>query len=89
VIAAAREYFQLSHEELVSGKRGSRNTPRLLTMLVCQQMTPAPLAKLGTLFGIGPRTASCLTGEVHGLLESDVTLEAMYTELVDRFKLSI
>ena len=89
VIAVACKHFHLSHEGLVIGKRGSRNTPRLLTMLVCQQMTPASLAKLGNLFGIGPRTASCLVGEIRGLVDSDEAVAAMYTELVNQLKQSI
>lgn len=58
VIEAAIEAFDISRVNLVQGRRGVRNVPRLAAITVCRDHTPARLSELGVLFGVRASTIS-------------------------------
>ena len=77
VISAACEVFVLSREQLLAGRRGSRNLPRLIALVNCHRLTPATNVVLGTLFGVSAGTVSVLVTRTRRLMtEHTIATEA-------------
>ena len=83
VIEVACEHFGLSRADLLRGQRGAMNLPRLLTLLLCQHMTPATGAALGSVFGVVSGTVSVLNCRTRAQVNSDPAVAASYTALKD------
>lgn len=75
VIATACHVFEMTREELVTGRRGTTNIPRLVTLMVCRDTTPASARAIGELFKISPSTVAVLAGRARALVESDAGFE--------------
>ena len=84
VISAACTLFEVPKDQLLRGKRGTRNVHRLLTMLVCHSMTPATTAELGRLFGIAAGTFSVLTHRARKLAADEPAVAEALSALKDK-----
>ena len=58
VISVACESLGVARQELLTARRGTRNIPRSLTMLLCRELTSATGRALGAIFGVHPSTVS-------------------------------
>ena len=81
IVSAACEAFALSREQLLSGRRGARNLPRLVTLATCHQLTPATNRVLGRLFGISAGTVSVLATRARQLITEDASVARSEREL--------
>ena len=89
VIRVASKLFEVPRDQLVRGKRGTRNVHRLLTMLICHRMTPATTADLGAVFGIAAGTLSVLTYRARMLAADDAAVAKTLSALEDKVRRSI
>ena len=71
MIAASCDVFEVTREELLRRRRGTRNIPRSLTVLACRDMTPATGRELGAAFGIHPSTVSWIAKQAASLAGTD------------------
>jgi len=71
ILRAACLEFGKTREELVSGKRGTTNVPRLVTILTCRDATPAKARLIGEVFGIAAPTVAVLAGRTRALTLGD------------------
>ena len=83
VLDAARRHFDLTGEELTLGCRGTRNLPRLMTLLVCRDHTPAKAAELATIFRVRRSTVAVLASAARKHVRSDDEAARTYRSLLD------
>jgi len=83
VLSTARRVFGRSGEELTRGQRGTLNLPRLMTLLVCRDHTPARAAELAGLFGVRRPTVAVLAAKARKLARTDDDARGTYQSLMD------
>jgi len=84
VICAALEVFGLSEGELLYGRRGHLNIPRLVTLLACRDRTPARAAAIGKRFFVQPGTVADLARCARELTRTNDVAVACQRELEQR-----
>ncbi len=68
VLHVAEREFGLTRAQITRGKRGSRNTARLLTLQACRDRTGARLAIVGAVFGVKTSTVAQLSRRARTLV---------------------
>ena len=81
IIDIACKHFGLERSALLTGARGRLNLPRLITLLLCVELTPARGAELSSHFGVAPRTVSHLAGRARRMVQQDDAAGAALSQL--------
>ena len=89
VIGAALELFGLTEDELLRGRRGHPNIPRLVTLLACRDLTPADAASIGERFAVQPGTVADLAHRARTLVRTDPEASELRAELERRLRMII
>ena len=84
VIDAACETFELERSQLLQGKRGSRNIPRLVTLQVCRDRTPTPGKVIAMLFGVRPGTVADLARRARSLTRENIAAAQCLAQLEEQ-----
>jgi REP-associated tyrosine transposase len=86
VIDVVRRQFAIPDGALTAGRRGSRNTARLLAVLACRDYTAATGAELGQRFGVRGSTVPSLVRNARKQIREDATLGEAWDQIVARLE---
>lgn len=82
VLRTALHTFELTPEELLLGRRGERNLPRLMTLLECRDGTAATAEQIAELFHVRRSTVPVLARTARELRAEDEEAGAVWERLM-------
>ena len=86
VVEAACEVFKVQRDDLVRGTRGSRNLPRLLSLLACREVTAARVREIGAQFGIREAAVSALASRARKAVAEESEARTAWERLSGQLK---
>lgn len=76
-------YFDIQNEEIIGGRCGTKNLPRILSMVICRHVYGHKVSEIAALFGITPGAASAIIGRYIRLLDNDIKFLERYSQILN------